>query len=626
MCGIAGIVNFDGAPVAEEILRTMTEAMAHRGPDGSGARTFGAVGLGHRRLSIIDVEGGAQPMSNEDGSVWIVFNGEIYNHLELRGELEAKGHLFKTHCDTESIIHLYEELGSQCVKRLNGMFAFALLDLSKRKLLLARDRLGKKPLCYFVDGSSLVFASELRALSLHPAAPREIDPQALHDYLTLQYVPSPSTIYQGVKKLPPAHLLELNLATGRHRVERYWHCDYSRKGRIGFADAARELRGLVEDAVRRRLMSDVPLGAFLSGGLDSSIIVGVMAKLADMPVRTFTIGFDDPAYDERPYAAAAAKAFGVEHHEKVVSPADPKLLRRIARHCGEPFADSSILPTYLLCRFARESVAVALGGDGADELFGGYYRYQALHYGRLADFLPLGLRQGLHHALKGVLPSGKGERTRAGKLLRAAKTAASPKESRYLGIISRFDEAAKRAVYGEALADFQPVDTAAYMRALFDDATTDHADETAMEADLTSYLPGDILFKTDIASMANSLELRAPFLDYRIAEFAASLPAHFKHSTLSRKRVLVEAFKDILPPSTLRRRKLGFGVPVGRWLREGWRELARTTLLDGVAVKRGLLDRGTLEKLLDAHQSGREDHSYPLWALLMLELWIESTP
>ena len=624
MCGVAGVVNFDGAPAQESILQLMAEAMAHRGPDGSGVRLFGQAGLAHRRLSIIDLGGGAQPMSNEDGSVWVVFNGEIYNHVDLRKGLEAKGHKFRTRCDTEVIVHLYEEEGARCVDRLDGMFGFAVLDLSKREILLARDRLGKKPLFYFADGKLLAFASEIRALSRHPGVPRDIDPQALHDYLTFQYVPSPSTIYKGVRKLPPGCLLKIGFDGGEPRLDRYWRCCYSRKSSISYHEAVDGVRGLVEDAVRKRLMSDVPLGAFLSGGIDSSIITGVMSKGADIPVRTFTIGFDDLAYDERPYAAAAAAAFGVDHHERVVSPSDPELLKKIARHCGEPFADSSILPTYLLCQFARESVTVALGGDGADELFGGYYRYQALHYGRMADVLPLGLRRALHSILGGVLPSGRNERTMIGKLLRAAKAAAATREHRYLGIISRFGEDAKLAVYGEAMAGTELTDSSVLMRAILDDATTECDGELAMEADLNSYLPGDILFKTDIASMANSLELRAPFLDHRLVEFAATLPTHFKRTLTSRKRILVDAFKDILPPSARQRGKLGFGVPVGRWLREGWRELSRGLLLDGEAVRLGLLSRRGLEALLDAHQSGRMDHSYPLWALLMLELWLDT--
>ena len=394
MCGIAGIINFNGKPVPEDILIRMNDAQAHRGPDEQGILIDRNVGLAHRRLSIIDLSQGHQPLGNEDGSIQIVFNGEIYNCLELRSNLEQRGHIFKTHCDTEVIVHLYEEYGAACTGRLAGMFAFAIYDSVRRKMLFARDRLGKKPLFYFKNSECFLFSSELGGMKMHPAMPSELNLQAIHDYLSLQYIPCPDTVFKGVCKLPPAHYLELDLESGRTVLERYWRADYSAKTDLSFEDAVIKLRKLLFTAVERRLMSDVPLGAFLSGGLDSSIITGIMSRLSKQPVKTFTIGFNDPKYDERNYARAAAEAINrqadcpLEYHEKVVDQNDFPVLEKLVDHYGEPYSDASMLPTFLLSKFTREKVTVALSGDGADEVFAGYERYLLIKYSQMLDVIP----------------------------------------------------------------------------------------------------------------------------------------------------------------------------------------------------------------------------------------------
>lgn len=625
MCGISGTINLDGRPASEAELSAMNLAQAHRGPDGEGVWTSGAVGLAHRRLSIIDVGGGAQPLSNEDGSVWITFNGEIYNFKELRAELEGKGHVFKTQTDTEAIVHLYEEAGAACVGRLNGMFAFAIFDVKRRSLLLARDRAGKKPLLYFHGPARFAFASEMEALRKAEGFPDKLNFRGIHDYFSLQYIPCPATAYEGVFKLPPGHLLEISLDGKAPSVRRWWSCRYDEKRDIGYGDAKAHLRELVEDSVRRRMISDVPLGAFLSGGLDSTIVAGVMSKVSGRPVKTFTIGFDVEGYDERPFAKAAAAKFATAHHERLVDPADFAAVEMLVRRCGEPYADSSILPTYLLSRFTRENVTVALSGDGADELFAGYYRYLAFKLASFADMIPAAIRRRIGEA-SSLIPSGANERTRAGKAKRFLKSVSSEPDRRYFEIISRFDQDLKIELYGDrfGVEEILP-DTSAFIKGLYSAATARDPVEKLMECDFLSYLPDDILAKVDIASMACSLEVRSPFLDYRIIEFAASLPIKFKQDGATRKKILAETFADMLPQETARRPKLGFGVPVADWFRGAWNAILKERLLDGRAVRNSFLKKDAVENLISSHSNGSSDNSYPLWALLVFELWLENT-
>jgi asparagine synthase (glutamine-hydrolysing) len=627
MCGIAGIINFVEPNIdCAETVRKMTVALQHRGPDASGFFSEKNVYIGHRRLSIIDLSESAQPMDNEDGSVRIVFNGEIYNYPELREEMLECGHDFRSSGDTETIVHLYEEYGDKCIEKLNGMFALAIYDLKKRKIILARDRMGQKPLFYFCNQKRFVFASELQGLKQHPSMPRDLDFQAIHDYLSLQYIPDPKTIYREVHKLLPGHILTVDADTGSHVTRRYWNPDYVKKCDLSFADACVQLRELVEDAVAKRLMSDVPLGAFLSGGLDSTIIASLTAKLTDQPINTFSIGFDNPLYDEREYARMAVAniescGFGkVNHHEKVVEPENFEIVKTLINHYGEPFADSSMLPTYLLSEFTRENVTVALSGDGADELFAGYERYLAYRWCSNLDRIPKALRSTAGFLANVMLSKGAGERTKRGRLRRFIDIMNTDPDGRYLHITNRFSEDVKGIMFGDVMQEFKPLPTARLFSQL--ELSAENKVERVMETDLKLYLPGDILTKVDIASMACSLEVRNPFLDYRIVEFAASLPLEYKQHGCSRKHILKEAFKDILPPEISSRAKKGFGVPVGAWFRGPWHALLREYLGRGVLTSGGLFSRDAVLWMIREHAEGIRDWSYPLWSLLMLELFL----
>ena len=627
MCGISGIFNLNGEPVSEAVLEKINDAQIHRGPDAGKTWIKGNIGLAHRRLSIIDLTDGAQPMTNEDGSILVTYNGEIYNHRDLRRELEAKGHIFSTSCDTEIIVHLYEECGSKCVNFLNGMFAFAVYDTKKKYLLLARDRMGQKPLVYFHKPSTsgnagkFVFSSELQSLKAHPEMPHEINPQALHNYFSLQYIPYPHTIYKGVKKLPPAHILEITEDQPEPRVSQYWRCRYDEKCDLSFDDAAAKLRNLMEDATNKRLMSDVPLGAFLSGGIDSTITVALMKKFSLMPVKTFTIGFEEEKYDESRFAVIAAGAFDTDHAQKVVNPADFAVLKKLVKHYGEPYCDASMLPTYLLSQFTREKVTVALSGDGADELFAGYYRYLVMKYAKFADIVPWPLRKVFMEIFLQILPPKTEERTFSGRVRRICEVLSSTRSRRYLDMINRFPETMKKSIYSEGFANFAFKDTQYLFDEIFSNLSAGNYVEKAMETDLYSYLPGDILTKVDIASMANSLEVRSPFMDYRVVEFAASLPLHYKQNGATRKHILIEAFRNEIPPQLRERSKMGFGVPIARWFRNEWKNIAREHILDGKAVNSGFFHRASIEDMIRRHCQMKADYSYALWALLIFEIW-----
>lgn len=608
----------------------MNATLTHRGPDDQGMFVEGNVGLAHRRLSIIDVAKGRQPLFNEDHSVCVVYNGEIYNYRELRAELKAKGHAFATQCDSEVIPHLYEEHGIDFPNYMDGMFAVAIYDQRENILLLARDRLGQKPLIYFNSTESFVFASELVALKKNPLMPTDIDLQTVHDYLSLQYIPSPNTVFYGVKKVPPGHVLELQIEKKVFKLKRYWNLDYSKKSDLPFDQAKQRLRELVEDAVKKRLVSDVPLGAFLSGGLDSTIVVGLMGKMCPEAVRAFSIGFEENAYDERKYAHLAAVELSekcnvpIEHHEKIVSPADFSIIEDLVKRFGEPYSDASMLPTFVLCQYTRERVTVALSGDGADEVFAGYYRYLVMKYAKLFDLLPFPARKRLFDLLRKGIPHCSEERSLAGCLRRLLRMASAPVNERYLEVINRFSEATKLDLYGERFADFRPHQTQAIMGALYGTTTSRHSVEKIMETDMHSYLPGDILTKVDIASMANSLEVRNPFMDHHVVEFAASLPLKFKQRGLTRKHILKEAFRDIVPKGILNREKMGFGVPLAKWFRGRWDKELRGQLLEGRSVGERYFKREVIERMIQEHQKMKADHSYSLWALLIFELFLKT--
>ena len=631
MCGIAGEIIVDGTKAKKSVVPAMLDAMRHRGPDDEGTFSAGSVTIGQRRLSIVGLANGHQPIPNEDKTIWVVCNGEIYNYPHLKKDLEAKGHIFSTATDSETIVHLYEEYGSEMTSHLEGMFAFAVYDIKNSSLLLARDRVGKKPLYYFQHGNTFAFASELRALSKHGSMPREISLQALSDYFSFQYVPQPRTIFKDVFKLPPAHKLELNIKSGRSAIKRYWQVAYEPKCEIFYTDASKTLRNLVTESVRARLMSDVPYGVFLSGGVDSTIIAGIMAEICGNPVKAFSIGFGNPLYDERKFAEAAVKHINavcgkgkIEHIVRVVEPNDFEAVKTIARNFGEPYCDASMLPTYLLSRFTREHVKVALSGDGADELFAGYNRYLLFKSLEYIELIPMPLRKLIFGSISKILPPKTEERTRLGTVQRILKAASCDSDERYFDIICRFGEDAKSSIFGEAFAGFRPEAARNFTDNLIRSATAHHQTEKIMEAEFHSYLPCDILPKVDISSMAASLEVRCPFLDRKIVEFAASLPFTFKQNYFKRKRILVESFHEFIPAMIMNRPKKGFGTPLSAWFRGPWKGILKTHLLEGKAVSSGYLRKDAVESMIEEHSANKADHSYPLWAMAVFELFLEN--
>ncbi len=621
MCGIAGFVERDvtgtrGA--AEEntaVLDRMCRRIAHRGPDDQGMFLSGGVALGMRRLSIIDLKGGHQPLSGCDERVTIVFNGEIYNYRELKRELEARGHKFHTHSDTETIVHAYEEFGTKCVEHLRGMFAFALWDERARELFIARDRVGKKPLYYTVTQSgALVFGSELKSLLEHPFVESEMDADALDAYLSFGYVPDPLCIFRGIHKLPPGH--HLRFAKGRITIEQYWDFEYEPVAAKREEEYLEELRALLDEAVRLRLVSDVPLGAFLSGGVDSSAVVGLMSRHMSQPVKTFSIGFNEDTYNELKYARVAAKHFGTDHHEFIVTPDICEIVDELVWHFDEPFADSSAIPTYMVSKLAREHVTVVLSGDGGDELFAGYTRYVRDRSRSHLARLPRVVREGVMQPLSARLPHGAWGRN----YLRNVSLA--PLE-RYIDSISIFTDLNKHALY---TSDFERrLGGANKGRELFqsfaESVDTGDAIDPLLYLDSKTYLPGDILTKVDRMSMAVSLEARVPLLDHKLIEFVTRIPASLKMKGLETKYIFKQAVRGLVPDEILNRPKQGFGVPVQEWINSQLRERIQDTLTDRRTRERGFFDARYVSLLLDEHARGRRDHSHPLWALMMLELW-----
>ena len=632
MCGITGAIWSDPAAAIDAgVLQRMTDVLRHRGPDDEGSYTsdlarregysdIPGAALGFRRLSIIDVAGSQQPISNEDGTIWLVFNGEIYNYRELRQRLEGSGHTLRTLGDTETIVHLYEDEGVGFLDHLIGMFALAIWDARTGELVLARDRLGKKPLVYRQDPGRLLFASELKSLLQVPGIQRRLDPSALDEYLTYQYVPHPNTILEGFRKLPPGHYAVYG--AGKLDVRPYWRPDLGTEIRRPIGEYAEELRSLLTSAVEMRLRSDVPLGAFLSGGVDSSITVGVMQSLMREPVRTFSIGFPVPEYDETKYAREVAERLHTDHREFRVEPSALEILPQLIWQFDEPFGDSSAVPTWYLSKLAREHVKVVLAGDGGDELFAGYDRYRAVALGARIDRAPAAVRHALASRIWQRLPTSAHERAKGPRLKRLLEPIAEPAARRYLLWISIFDEGRRADLYTEeflaTLPDADPfefLDRAWKRGGARDDVTR------ASLADLLTYLPGDLLTKVDTASMAHSLEVREPFLDHRLVELAAAMPIEYKLRRGRGKRILAETFRDLLPQSVLHRKKMGFGVPIGAWFRGELKELAHDVLLDTKAQERGYFRPPAVQRLLDEHQAGKVDHAHRLWALLVLELW-----
>jgi asparagine synthase (glutamine-hydrolysing) len=621
MCGICGIVSADPFAVIEPaVIHRMRDTLAHRGPDDKGVYLAAGVALGHRRLSIIDLRPeGRQPMANEDGTVQIIFNGEIYNFAEHYQWLIGRGHRFRSRTDTEVIIHLYEEMGVRCLERLRGMFAFAIWDERKRRLFLARDRLGKKPLFYHFDGKRMLFASEAKAILSCPGFVGEPDPAAIDSYLALGYVPGPRSAFKGMSKLPPAHYLLF--ADGKVEIRRYWQLAFTPKLELGEEEACAQLVDRLTEAVRLRMISDVPIGAFLSGGIDSSSIVALMAAAGSGPVKTFSIGFQESAYDETTYARAIARQFGTEHHEFIVRPEGQEILDRLAWHYDEPFADAAALPTFYLCRLTREYVTVALSGEAGDENFAGYPRYL---YSSLVHYMqnkPVLLRRIIQDA------AGLGSRLlpdwgRLASKLRKVNAMLGSDAGRWAArSVVRLNSSGRRSLYTDAFAEGLGAGSPEELSmAVFNDTDAEGLDG-ALNLDLNLYLPDDLLVKIDRASMAVGLEARAPMVDHEFVEFVARLPARFKRSGLSTKVILRKAMKSILPKTILNRPKRGFSVPLGYWFRGQLKELIRDTLLSRRTTERGYFNRTAIEAMIDAHICGRADHQNELWALLMLELW-----
>jgi asparagine synthase (glutamine-hydrolysing) len=615
MCGIAGIVSVNSPDAA--LVRRMCDVLVHRGPDGSGFYDDDHAALGMRRLAIIDVAGSQQPVYNEERTVAAVFNGEIYNFPELREELRGRGHKFTTSGDSECLVHLYEDYGDDLVHHLRGMFAFAIWDTARRRLLLARDRVGKKPLYWRDDGSSLAFGSELKSLVADPAVPRRIDPVALHHYFTYQYVPAPWSIYQGIQKLPSGHLLTWQ--DGVTNVSRYWRLDCTQRPVNSIPEAAGLLRDLLLDATRVRMLSERPLGAFLSGGIDSSAVVAAMARQASGPVKTFSIGFEDGQFDERAPARRLAEYYGTDHHEFVVTPAALDVLPTLVRHFDEPFADASAIPSFYVARMSSQYVTVVLTGDGGDESFGGYRRYALM--ARLGHFPVPGLaRPGLRQ-----LGSSLVSRSEFGSLPRSAgrvmEMLGEPVPRRYASLMSRFTPQQKFALYSHALREqLAVVDSYELLDQAFSASCARSDIGRIMDVDVNTYLPGDLLAKVDITTMACSLEARSPFLDHHLMEWAAGLPARLKVRSGTTKFLLKQAMIPWLPRELIARGKQGFGVPLASWLRTDLRELSRDVLTDSTARSRGLFRPETVSRLLAEHEQGH-DHSARIWALIQFELW-----
>jgi len=647
MCGICGEIDFSNENIRPGPIQRMCEVLTHRGPDDEGMvflrgdRVYEAkshfpadvggrgfeVGLGHRRLSIIDLsEAAHQPMANEDGQIWVVYNGEIYNYQGLREQLEKKGHVFKSRSDTEVILHAYEEWGVECLNRFRGMFAFGLWDNRVRRLFLARDRLGKKPLVYSQRNGRFAFASEIKALLQVPWVERRVNPLAIHHYLTYQYIPSPETIFQSINKLPPAHYLLCD-SKGNIRVERYWKLDGSaeKKSPSDLEGLSRIIKEKLEESVKLRLISDVPLGAFLSGGIDSSLIVGIMAKNGGPPVKTFSIGFEEQDFSELTYARLVAKHFATDHNEFVVRPDAIEILPKLVWYYNEPFGDSSAIPTYYVSKITSNHVKVVLTGDAGDENFAGYPRYLRSKYVSWFTQLPEKLRRKLLPDFLRLLSISPWRRKSLNRLADFMEMLSSHQGRNYAEQIKIFNEMERKSLYTEEfLREVIEEDPLDYLIEKYEEADTKDPLEKLLFLDMTTYLPEDLLVKVDIATMANSLEARVPFLDHELVEEVAKIPFRLKLRGSTAKYILKKAYSDFLPETILKRKKMGFGVPLARWFRKELKEFSREILLDPQTLGRGYFKKEGIERMLDDHTRERYDHSAKIWALLFLEMWFRA--
>jgi len=626
MCGIAGVLYRDKRPVDDTILKRMVRTLTHRGPDDEGYYIDNSFGMGMRRLSIIDLAGGKQPIHNETQTIQVVFNGEIYNYQALRNQLQQKGHTFATNSDTEVIVHAYEEYGTACFTHFNGMFAIAIWDRTKQQLVLARDRLGIKPLYYSDQAASFVFGSEIKAILASDEVDRTIHPEALQAYLALRYVPAPLSIFKNIRKLPAACFAVV--CADSMDIESYWDPDFTRISSLSESALIEQFGSLFDEAVQCRLISDVPLGAFLSGGIDSSAIVAAMTSYMSERPRTFTIGFHEGYYDERSFASLMADRLGTVHGEAVAEPNLVEFLDDYVYHFDEPFADQAAFPTYLLSKFTKERVTVALSGDGGDEIFAGYDRYWSEKMADIYVHLPRGLREGALNPLLDVLthlfPENSHMRIRAEHAARKGRLSSLPAEERYLAHFNLFSEFPFRKILASSYCTETPDLAAAdLLRPWMNKASSLDPLNQRLYTDMKTWLPEQMLTKIDRMSMAVSLEVRVPFLDYRLVEFAAAIPPAMKMNLFTLKKFLKKATRDRLPAEIRQRRKHGFQVPLNQWMRGALRPLLEEVLSSQVIAEQGLLQPEFVSDLMTQHQNGSHNHGEQLFSLLVLTRWYD---
>lgn len=626
MCGICGVITTDESKeIKEKDINSMVNALFHRGPDDEGIFLDRKVSLGVRRLSVIDLRSGHQPIHNEDKTLWIIFNGMIYNFLELRRHLEEEGHLFYTQTDTEVIIHLYEEYGSDCVLWLNGMFAFAIWQVNEEKLFLARDRLGVKPLYYVNSNGYFLFASEIKAILKFPGIRREIDPFSLSQYLTFEYIPTPHSIFKNIKKLPPAHILVYK--NGDTIIRRYWNIAIyqHRKENRDIDEASCLLSDLLKDAIKIRLVSDVPKGVFLSGGIDSSLVTAIICALNDDRVKTFSIGFNEPSFDETNFSRKVARYFNTEHYERIFTHRDLlNLLPTMSEFLDEPFADASILPTYLLSKFAKERITVALCGDGGDELFAGYPTYIAHRIAVYFELLPSILNKCFTKLAKLIIPVSMKNLSFDYQFKRfLAGLNNAPYIRHYLWMGSFSPQEKKQLLNPWIIDSLGDVDIFETSRNYFEEYSGNNLVDKMQYLDIKTYLADDLLVKVDRASMANSLEVRSPFLDYRLVEFALNLPPEYRLNNLVTKYILKKYAKQFLPKEIVYRRKKGFGIPLAFWIRNELKDFVLDIFCEDKIKKEGFFQYGYIKKLLTEHFANRSDNHKQIWTLLMFELWLK---
>jgi asparagine synthase (glutamine-hydrolysing) len=624
MCGIVGIVSLEpGSEIDESVVSAMNESIFHRGPDSSGRFLEpGRVALAMRRLAIIDVAGGDQPISNEDGTVNVVFNGEIYNFELLKHELEAKGHVFKTHSDTEVLVHGYEQWGDAFVERLRGMFGFALWDSRRERLVLGRDRAGIKQLFYAVRDGQLIWGSEPKAVLHHPRFERRLRPASVNHFLTFLYVPEPMTLFEGLEELRAAHILIVE--RGEVRVRRYWDLAYDVDESMGIDEAAERLREKLDEAVRIRMIADVPLGAFLSGGIDSAAVVALMARHSELPVNTFCMGYatGGDAFDERVHARSIAERYATRHREFAIAPDLTQLAPALVRAFDAPSGDSTAIPTWSLCEATRRHVTVALSGLGGDELAGGYERYRGALLGQRLKWIPRWLMSGLMQPIIESLPDSKSGLQWIQRAKRFVRVAKLPFDELYFELISQLGRAQREALLTRGMREAIDLDEPwNHYQGIVERVATADPLHRALYADLRLYLPGDLLTLADRVSMAHSLEVRVPFLDHELLELAARIPARHKISGLERKYVLKRAVRDLLPDDFFTRRKMGFSAPTAVWFREGLRDFVEDTLDEKAIVEAGVFEPGAVRRILDDHQSRRANHDNAIWALLTFAIW-----